>query len=220
MPRILSAAVLLEVLEGQRVIHRNGHYVGISGKHLPDYIDKGPITATPAILSLFCREIAAHFGSSQVETVIGPGSLGAMFASWTAYHLLTPTTHNCFADKTVRGRFKLRQSFIGLIQGRRVLIVDDNLTTGFTVKLIIELVKKYGGIVVGVGIMCKRGEVTAESLDVPDLFYATSVPAVDWPEAECPLCKDDVPVNTDLGQGKKFLARKRREARRQLLCQS
>lgn len=213
MKRIRSEDSLRQILIDEGVVQLNGHYVYTAGDHGSYYSLKELVAARPHLISMFCREIASHYGSAQVQTVIGPDALGASFATWTAYHLLSTEVQSCFAQKNSRGNFKLRSAHVRMIRGRRVVIVDDNLTTGHTIRLLAQLVIEHGGIPVGVGVMCKRGDVTAESLGVPELFYATSLPTENWDEKSCRLCQNHVPINTDLGKGRQYLARIRREAR-------
>ena len=72
------------------------------------------------------------------------------------------------------------------------------------------MVKALGGDIVGVAVLCNRNpaEITAKSLEVPELFALTEIPLDAFNEAECPLCKTNVPINTSVGKGKEYLAKK------------
>ncbi|MFC1629796.1 phosphoribosyltransferase family protein [Patescibacteria group bacterium] len=90
-----------------------------------------------------------------------------------------------------------------------MLVVDDVLTTGGSVRGVVEAVRKLGGYVVGVGVIANRGQVTAKDVgDVSELFALADVTMDSYPEKECPLCKKGVPINTVLGKGQEFLARR------------
>ena len=96
------------------------------------------------------------------------------------------------------------------LPGRRVLVVEDVLTTGGSAKKVVELARAAGGKVIGLGVLCNRGGVTPHDVgDVPQLFALTNIPLEVWMEGDCPLCKQGVPVNTDIGKGREFLARQR-----------
>ena len=91
----------------------------------------------------------------------------------------------------------------------RVLVVEDILTTGGSVKKVIEATRAIGGEVVGLGVLCNRGGITSHDVgDVPKLFALVNVTLESWTEAECPLCAKGIPINTDVGKGRDFLARK------------
>lgn len=74
--------------------------------------------------------------------------------------------------------------------GERVLVVDDVLTTGGSVRETLEAVRKAGGVPVGVAVMVDR---SGGKLDfgVP-LFAATEVNMQTWDAADCPLCNQGI----------------------------
>ena len=43
--------------------------------------------------------------------------------------------------------------------------------------------------------------------DIPKLIALVNITLDAWNEADCPLCKQNIPINTDVGKGKEFLAR-------------
>jgi len=68
-----------------------------------------------------------------------------------------------------------------------------------------------GGTVVGLGVLCNRGGITPPDVaDEPRLEALVNVTLDAWDEASCPLCAQNVPINTDLGKGREFLARRRK----------
>ena len=96
-----------------------------------------------------------------------------------------------------------------LITGKNVLVIEDLTTTGGSVKKVVDSVKKVGGKVVSVCVMVNRDPklVTSETIGAPFSSLAVlEVPS--WEEKDCPLCKENVPVNTEVGHGKKFLEAK------------
>ena len=107
------------------------------------------------------------------------------------------------------GTFVIKRGYDKLVPGKNVLVVEDILTTGASARKVVEAVRAIGGNVVGVGVLCNRGGVTLANLaNPPKLFALANVTLDAWEEAECPLCAQGVPINTDVGKGKDFLARK------------
>jgi orotate phosphoribosyltransferase len=87
--------------------------------------------------------------------------------------------------------------------------VEDVLTTGGSARRVVEATRAIGGKVVGLGVLCNRGGVTPQDVaNVPELFALVNVKMNAWDEAECPLCAQGVPINTDVGKGREYLARK------------
>jgi orotate phosphoribosyltransferase len=67
-------------------------------------------------------------------------------------------------------------------------------------------VRAAGAEVVGVSALCNRGGVTAAALGAPALHSLLDVRLDSWPAEACPLCRDGVPVNVDVGKGREFRA--------------
>jgi orotate phosphoribosyltransferase len=106
-------------------------------------------------------------------------------------------------------RFVIKRGYDKLIAGKNVLVVEDVLTTGGSAKKVIEATRAIGGNVIGLGVLCNRGGITPQDVaDVPKMTALVNVKLDAWDEATCPLCKQNVPVNTDVGKGREFLARK------------
>lgn len=108
-----------------------------------------------------------------------------------------------------RPAFVIKRGYGEIIKGKRVLVLEDVLTTGGSVRKVVEATRAARGEVVGVGALVNRGNITAKDLgDVPRLEALVNITLDSWLEDECPLCKEGVPVNTEVGKGRDFLARK------------
>jgi orotate phosphoribosyltransferase len=89
-------------------------------------------------------------------------------------------------------------------------VVEDVITTGGSVKKVIEVTRALGGNIVGLGVLCNRGEITVENVaNPPKLFALVNIKLDAWDEGECPLCAQGVPINTDVGKGREYLTRKK-----------
>jgi orotate phosphoribosyltransferase len=134
-----------------------------------------------------------------------------VLTQWTAHFLEKGSPHEVlaiFADKQDVGgeeRLIVKRGYEKLLAGKRVLAVEDVLTTGKSLKQVVDLAQAHGGHVIGAGAICNRGGITAEELGSPFLRSVFDVPLLSWGAEDCPLCKDHVPVNTKLGHGAKFL---------------
>ena len=58
--------------------------------------------------------------------------------------------------------------------------------------------------------LCTRGNAAAEDVGSADFVWLTEVLVPSWPAADCPLCRDGVPVNTQYAHGADFLAQQAR----------
>jgi orotate phosphoribosyltransferase len=103
--------------------------------------------------------------------------------------------------------FVVRRGYDKLVRGRKILGIEDVLNTGGSVKKVVTATRILDGDIVGIGVLCNRGGVTAGDLDVPKLSSLVEVRLEAWDEKDCQLCADGVPINTSVGKGKEFLQR-------------
>ncbi len=105
--------------------------------------------------------------------------------------------------------FVFKRGYDKDIAGRRVLIVEDNLNTGRTVQALIRAIRSLPETeIVGIGALCNRSGLTSEDFDGLPLVALLNLDLVNYPEEACPMCHAGIPVNTDLGKGAEWLARK------------
>lgn len=205
---------VLQVLRKVGAVITNSHIVYTSaGKHGTAYINKDAVYPHTAEISRLCRAIAERFADDNIQVVIAPAIGGVILSQWTAHHLTEMNGHEVFgvyAEKSDGGdAFVIKRGYDGLIAGKNVLVVEDVLTTGGSAKKVVEATRAIGGNVIGLGVLCNRGGITPQDVaDVPKLTALVNVKLDAWDEATCPLCEWNVPVNTDVGKGREFLARK------------
>lgn len=195
---------------------RAGHFVLTSGRHSDSYILKDALYAHPNETSALCRSIAERFADKNVGAVIGPAIGAAILSQWVAYHLADmrgDDVYGVYADKDGEGGFLIKRGYDGVIAGKNVLVVEDLTTTGGSIKKVVEAARKVGANVVGAVVICNRGDVTAKDVgDPPEFVTLVPVHLESWNESECELCKAGIPVNTDVGHGREFLAKKKKSA--------
>ncbi len=206
----------LGVLKLLRAVITGSHVVYTSGKHGSAYVNKDAIYPHTWETSELCRLLVLETADLYPRLVIAPAVGGVILSQWVAYlfserSLFQQEVLGVYADKESDGSFAVKRGYDKLIAGKNVLVVEDILTTGGSVKKVVEATRAVGGNVVGVGALVNRGGVTAKDVgDVPKLVALASVALEAWDEAECPLCKDNVPINTDVGKGREFLAKRNR----------
>lgn len=165
-----------------------GHFLLTSGLHSPVYWEKFRVLEQPRHTERLCRMIAAHFQDQNVQLVAGPTTGGVIISYEVARQL---GLRSIFAEREGDARV-FRRGF-QVTPGERVLVVDDILTTGGSIREVISEVKRKGGQLIGTGVLVDRSE-GAVDLGAP-LFscYKTSVPT--YRPEECPLCRKGIPVS-------------------------
>ncbi len=220
---------VLQALTKAGAVITDSHIVYTSGKHGAAYINKDALYPHIKETSDLCRAIAEHFVDDCVEVVIAPAIGGVKLSDRVAEHLSAITSRKVFAiyaekevvvipdpeDKgrkcfTETGNFVIKRGYDKIVAGRNVLVVEDVLTTGGSAKKVIEVTRTLNGNVVGLGVLCNRGEITLEDVaNPPKLFALLNIRLNAWDEEKCPLCAKGIPINTDVGKGKEFLAGKK-----------
>ena len=158
-----------------------------SGLHSPVYWEKFRILQYPALAEKLCRLIAKHFRGQNIDVVAGPTTGGIILAFETARQL---GVRSMFAER--EGSVRVFRRDFEIRPGEHVLIVDDILTTGSSVRETIGAVAKLGGIAIGIGVLVDRSE---QNLDVNlPLFSCLRAPTVVYSPQECPLCAGHIPL--------------------------
>lgn len=118
------------------------------------------------------KEFAIEVGA---EVIAGPESRGFIFGCPIAYELeigFVPIRKpNKLPRETVNVSYDLEYGKNTLClhkdaikPGQKVLIIDDLLATGGTMKAAIELVEKLGGVVVGLGFLIELDDLEGRNL--------------------------------------------------------
>lgn len=188
------------------------HVVYSSGRHGSTFINKDALYVHVKTISQLCLQMANDYDANQVDVVIGPTMGGAVLAQWVASHLnarrSSGETLPAFAEKIGEGEnkhFVIKRGYNWYIPGKRVVVVDDLLTTGASAANVIKRVKALKGEVLALSVICNRGGVTPEQIGNVPIHALTNVNFDSWSERDCPLCKEGVPINTSLGRGRDFL---------------
>jgi len=177
---------VLEIFETAGAI-KEGHFLLHSGLHSPVYWEKFRILQHPCFVEKLCRLIVQHFAGQEIDIVTGPTTGGIILAFETARQL---GVRSFFAEKVKEARVFRRDFEISV--GDHILVVDDILTTGSSLRETISAVHKLGGTVVGAGVLVDR---SYENLDfnVP-LFSCLRAPSTVYSPERCPLCAAHIPV--------------------------
>jgi orotate phosphoribosyltransferase len=199
----------LRILREAHAVLENDHFVYDSGEHGSGWIDKDAIYPHTRRTQRLCRDLAAAAGPLNAEVVCGPATGGLIVAQWTAHSLDALAIfgeHDRPAGDALVGQFVLRRGYDRLAAGRRVLVVDDVVNTGLSLRQMVDAVRQAGGEVVGAAALVTRGNAGAAGIGVAQFLYLLEYDIPSWPAAECPLCRDGVPVNTHYAHGRDFLA--------------
>ena len=188
----------LEILKRTGAYHANDHILLPSGQHTTEYIEKTLVTTEPSFTEGLGAVIAKHYAQWPIDVVLstGPGALILSHCVARA-HPSRPTV--MYGTKGVSGgkrRVTLPVEFHRLIRpGTKVLVVEDLVSSGATVRLLTELVESLGGQIVGIGALWRRTK--RSEVDGKPIFSLVSRDFPTYPPESCPLCKKGVPLNRE-----------------------
>jgi orotate phosphoribosyltransferase len=187
----------LEILKRTGAYHSNDHVLLPSGQHTSEYIEKTLVTTEPSFTEGLGAVIAKHFAPWPVDVVLSTGPAALILSHCVARAHPSRPVVVYGAKGTVGGkrRVTLPVEFQRLLrENTRVLLVEDLVSTGSTLNLLVDLVEQHGAQVVGVGCLWRR---TSVSLDGRPVFSLVSRDFPTYDPADCPLCRKGVPLNEE-----------------------
>lgn len=171
----------LELLQKRHVL-KEGHFLLTSGRHTKQYLQCALLFQQPHDAERVGQAMAEPFHHAKVDAVVGPAMGGVVAAHEVARAL------GCRAIFTERenGKMTLRRGF-QLEKGERVVVVEDVVTTGGSVKEALEVVEAHGAEVLGISSLVNRS-VDGSPFTYP--FHPLVTVHIETYEPDaCPLCK-------------------------------
>ena len=168
-----------------------GHFRLTSGLHSPEYLQCALVLSNPEyadVLGRWLGRALSRLDSRWVDLVVAPAMGGIIIGHEVARALGTPFF---FTERGADGNMTLRRGF-QVQRGQTAFVVEDVITTGGSSREVVELLREAGVDVFGVGSIIDRSGGKAD-LGVPRIALTTLNTAT-YSEADCPLCKDGIPV--------------------------
>ncbi len=158
-----------------------GHFILTSGLRSPVFLQKARVFMHADKTETLCRALAERIRAEvpgEIDYVVGPAVGGLIPAYETSRHLGVPAI---WVERE-EGRFRLRRFEIE--KGARVVIVEDIVTTGLSIRETIDCMRDLGAEVVAAACIIDR---SAGESDV-------GVPLVSLAQYKVPAYKpDDLP---------------------------
>lgn len=182
MIKMITQERVLEILKEAGVL-LEGHFLLTSGKHSNKYLQCAKIFRHTKYSEELCGALAEQFKDDGAEVVIYPAMGAVQMAYEVSRHL---GVENFFAERE-NGKMVLRRGF-EIKPGMKCLLVEDVVTTGGSVREVIELVRAAGGEVIGVGSVVDR---TGGEIDFGVPYKSViSMKVESWEADDCPICKE------------------------------
>ncbi|HEY7463616.1 MAG TPA: orotate phosphoribosyltransferase [Candidatus Limnocylindria bacterium] len=182
-----AAASIEELFEAAGAL-RGGHFLLKSGRHSDRYLEKFAVLQYPPLAVEIGRRLADALAAHDPTLVVGPTTGGVLLAFDTARQLgprLGHQVRGVFAEPMERGRRALRRGW-PVSSDDRIVLVDDILTTGASVRETIDAVRAAGGEPLAAAVIVDRSTRDAD-LGVP-LTALGRIEITSWEADACPLC--------------------------------
>jgi len=165
-----------------------GHFLLSSGLHSPKYLQCALVLQDPSHAERLCGQLARAFAGETIDCVVGPALGGIVVAHELAQALGTKAVFAEWED----GRMTLRRGF-QIEPGQRVLLAEDVITTGGSLREVLAMVKAAGAEVAGVAALVDRTGARDPELGAPLTALVRLDVPIYTPE-ECPLCDKGLPL--------------------------
>ena len=213
-PATTNDPTIMQMFREVGAIVTDSHFVYNSGRHSSVYINKDALYVHTRIISALCEHMAQPYNPHEIDVVVGPVMGGIVLSQWVTHALNARReqgeTLAVYAERDDVGdeqRFTFRRGYDRYLPNKNILIVEDILTTGGSVRRVVNAVREQGGNIVGVSALCNRGNVQADAVGAVPIHTLIDIPLQTYSEEECPFCQQHVPINTALGKGRIFLAK-------------
>ncbi|HSW44251.1 MAG TPA: adenine phosphoribosyltransferase [Phycisphaerae bacterium] len=162
-------------------------------RDIPDFPRPGilfrditPLLASPAGLSLAVEFLTQPFRDKHIDVVVGAESRGFIFGTAVARNLSAgfvpirkpgklPASRRSMAYDLEYGTDALEIHADAIRPGQRVLLVDDLLATGGTMRACCDLVEQLGGQITGIAILIELADLNGrEKLERWPLYCVLS----------------------------------------------
>jgi orotate phosphoribosyltransferase len=165
-----------------------GHFRLSSGLHSSNYVQCARLLEHPRNARAIGAALAERIRPMNPETIVAP-ALGGLIIGYTVAEALDLPM--IFTERK-EGQMTLRRGF-ALDAGRRVVIVEDVVTTGKSTRETAAVVEQHGGVVAGFASILNRS-----GRDNPFDAPYEALLALDfetWPDEGCPNCRAGVPLD-------------------------
>ena len=157
----------------------DGHFMLTSGRHSATYFQCAKVLQHPEYLTAFSVILADEFEPVEPDVVMSPAIGGIVLGTEVGTQLGCRTM---FAERK-EGKMVIRRGF-ELSKGERVLVIEDVITTGGSVKEVMDLVTDMEAEVIGVGVLVDRSNGTASLHE--NQFSIVELDAVSYGDDEVP----------------------------------
>lgn len=172
-----------------------GHFQLTSGRHSDLYLQCAKVLQYPDVAEMLGEALVARVREEnagipvRLDSVCSPALGGIVLGHVVARAF---KARAIFAEReSSTGQLKLRRGF-SIQPGESVLAVEDVVTTGGSLKEIVQLVQSCKARIIGVAAVAERSASPISFGTTKTILL--KLPLKDYIPPDCPLCKEGIPV--------------------------
>jgi orotate phosphoribosyltransferase len=169
---------------------KSGHFILASGRHSDNYVEKFDLLRQPRETEAAMRHLTKAFKDTAIHVVVGPTTGGVILAFEVGRQLGVKAA---YAERKESGSGREFRRGTVFEPGSRVLVVDDILTTGGSIRETLAALEHHPVDVVAVAVLVDRSGGSVQFAPVP-LVSLGSLNIATWEPDTCPLCAKGIPV--------------------------
>jgi len=158
-----------------------GHFLLASGKHSDTYLQCAKVLQYPHFAEEVSKALAKRVSDTKVDTVCGPALGGVVIG----YELARQLSAKAIFTERKNGVMMLRRGFT-INPGERIVVAEDVVTTGGSIKEVVEILTDLGAEVVALTAIVDRGDGDRLGQRFESLL---KVNPPTWEANQCPLCE-------------------------------
>ena len=175
-----------KILEDSKALLK-GHFLLTSGRHSEFYVEKIKIINNPKYVELLCEKLAENLARIDCDVIVGPAFGGIVLAYEVAKKLGKKFVFTQRKDE----KMSIRSGF-DISPGDRAIIIEDIITTGGSVKEVIDVLIENQIEIKAVGAIVDR---SGGSINFGyELIALLTMKIETWDALDCPFCKENIPL--------------------------
>lgn len=169
-----------------------GHFRLTSGLHSPEYLQCARVLQHPKYAEELGSQLARRLEELQpgttISMVVSPAIGGIIIGHEVARAL---GARFLFTERDANGKMSLRRGF-AVEPGEVAVVIEDVITTGGSTREVCDVLRAAGAEILAAGSIIDRSNGQAD-VGAPRVALET-MQVTTYTEADCPLCRDGVPV--------------------------
>ncbi|MDI6733234.1 MAG: orotate phosphoribosyltransferase [Planctomycetota bacterium] len=195
---------------------QKGHFILTSGNHSDTYVQCARILERPDVTARLCKKLIIPWKNNKIDIVVGP-AVGGIIISYELARMLS-RRNSGWQRKGIGLRQKAKAMYLERVEptgltlrrgfsisaGDRAIVAEDVITTGGSVKEVVDIVEQYGGKVVGIiSLVDRRPEKNKNLFGIRFNSLVKVNPPIYQPD-KCPLCAKGIAAEKPGSRGIKL----------------